>query len=97
DVLELGASRLKVAAVLTLEPDRSPSFFNIAPRLMMRTDDVVATGLVQEGSRIQYSLLAAGALQPVREFESWAKAKLGRGEQLQSLDNARPEIRNSLQ
>ena len=96
DFVELGESRLKVEAILTLEPDRSPSFFNIAPRLMMREEDLPSTGLVQEGSRIQYSLLAAGEPSAVRGFEAWVKPRLGRGETLQSLESARPEIRNSL-
>ena len=48
----LGRAELEVAAVLTLEPERSANFFNIAPRLMMNADDVAATGLMQPGSRV---------------------------------------------
>src|SRR5439155_16429615 len=58
--IRLGKSELRVAAVLTLEPERSANFFNIAPRLMMNLADVPATGLVQTGSRISYYLYAAG-------------------------------------
>ncbi|HEY5293371.1 MAG TPA: ABC transporter permease, partial [Burkholderiales bacterium] len=43
--IELGNARLTVGAVLTLEPDRGVSFFNIAPRLLLRMDDLLATGL----------------------------------------------------
>ena len=46
--------------MLTLEPERSANFFNIAPRLMMNSADVPATGLVQTGSRVTYYLYAAG-------------------------------------
>ena len=96
DALELGNSRLTVGAILTLEPDRGASFFNFAPRLLMRMEDVAATGLVQNGSHVWYHLLAAGEREAVRGFEQWMKPRLGRGESLQSLEHARPEIRGSL-
>lgn len=96
DWIELGNSSLKVSAILTLEPDRGTSFFNFAPRLLMRLDDVAATGLVQNGSRISYSILAAGEREAVAGFEQSIALKLGRGESLQSLTHARPEIRGTL-
>lgn len=95
--LELGDATLTVGAILTLEPDRSTTFFNVAPRLMMHKDDVGATGLVQPGSRVWYSLLAAGDKKAARDFEAWVGPRLGRGESLQSLENARPEIRAGLE
>ena len=97
DAIELGDARLGVAAILTLEPDRGVSFFNIAPRLMMNLADVPATGLVQTGSRIHYALLAAGDPEAVSAFERWLAPRLARGESLQSLSNARPEIRAALE
>ncbi len=95
--LELGASELRVSAILTLEPDRGVSFFNLAPRLMMHRDDIPATGLVQSGSRVWYQLLAAGPPEKVAAFEAWVTPRLERGESLQSLANARPEIRATLE
>jgi len=50
--LRLGRSELEVAAVLTLEPERSANFFNIAPRLLMNEADVAATDLIQPGMLI---------------------------------------------
>ncbi|OGA28630.1 MAG: ABC transporter permease [Betaproteobacteria bacterium RIFCSPLOWO2_02_FULL_65_24] len=96
DTLELGNSRLTVSAILTLEPDRSPSFFNMAPRLMMRVEDVPGTGLIQEGSRIRYYLLAAGERDAVQAFETWVKPRLERGETLLTLEEGRPGLRNAL-
>ena len=62
----------------------------------MRLDDVAATGLVQNGSRISYALLAAGEREAVAAFEQSITPRLGRGESLQSLTHARPEIRSTL-
>jgi len=96
DTIELGGARFRVAAVLTLEPDRGVSFMNFAPRLMMNIRDLPATGLVQPGSRISYQLLAAGGREEIRQFEQWAAAQLSRGERMESLENARPEVRAGL-
>jgi len=96
DAIELGRARFRVGAVLTLEPDRGVSFMNFAPRLMVRLEDLPATGLVQPGSRINYQLLAAGEREGIRQFEQWARARLSRGERIDSLENARPEVRAGL-
>lgn len=96
DTVKLGSATFRIAAILTLEPDRGTNFFNIAPRLMMSREDVAGTGLIQTGSRVTYQVLAAGARAEVDRFEAWARARLGRGQKIESLENARPEIRASL-
>jgi putative ABC transport system permease protein len=96
DAIELGQERFRVAAVLTLEPDRGVSFVNFAPRILMRREDLAGTGLLQPQSRIGYQLLAAGERGAVLRFEQWARQRLGRGERVDSLENARPEVRSGL-
>ncbi|MFO7188527.1 MAG: FtsX-like permease family protein [Pseudomonadota bacterium] len=96
ETIELGGASLRIDALLTIEPDRGVSFFNLAPRVMMNAADVPATGLVQTGSRVTYALYVAGERDAVKAYENWAKAQLGRGERLESLDEARPEMRQSL-
>jgi len=94
--IRLGASELTVAAVLTLEPERGANFFNLSPRLMMNLEDVAATGLVQTGSRVWYTLYAAGDRQALEGFERWATPRLGRGQRLDDLENGRPEVREAI-
>ena len=94
--VRLGTSRLKVAAVLTLEPERSANFFNIAPRLMMNLEDVPATGLVQPASRVWYYLYAAGAPGPLASFKAYAQAHLERGQRVDDLESGRPDVRASV-
>ncbi|MDT3735807.1 MAG: FtsX-like permease family protein [Denitratisoma sp.] len=96
DVVQLGNARLAVSAVLTLEPDRGVNFFNIAPRLMMQATDLPATQLIQVGSRVTWRLHLAGEAKAVAAYQKWAEKRLGRGERIESLDNARPEVRNAL-
>ena len=94
--IELGNARFSVGAVLTLEPDRGLSFFNIAPRLLLHLDDLPATGLIQNGSRAHYQLYVAGERALTEAFERWAKPQLGPGQRIESLGNARPEVRAGL-
>jgi len=95
-VVTVGAKTLQVAAILTREPDRGVNFFSLAPRLMMHVDDLPATGLIQPGARIRYSLLAAGDAKAVAGFQRWLTQRLERGERLEDTRNARPEIRGAL-
>lgn len=94
--MEVGKSHLAVSAVLTQEPDRAGVLFNIAPRLLMNIEDIPATGLIQEGSRISYRLLVAGEVGAVEIFRAWAAVRLKRGERLEGVSDARPEIRAAL-
>jgi putative ABC transport system permease protein len=94
--VRLGRSELEVSAVLTLEPERTANFFNIAPRLLMNAEDVPATSLIQTGSRVWYYLYAAGSPQNVRAFESQMKARLERGQRVENLETGRPQVRASI-
>ena len=95
--IRVGKSALRVAAVITLEPERTANFFNIAPRLMMNLADVPATGLVQPGSRISYYLYAAGERQPIATLARELEPMLGRGERIDTLDSGRPDVRASVE
>lgn len=96
-VLSLGALPLAATAVLTLDPDRGINAFSLAPRLLINLADLPATRLIQPGSRVSWRLHLAGEEAVVEEFRRWLEPRLGRGERLESLDNARPEVRNLLE
>ena len=89
--IKLGRAEFEVAAVITLEPERSTSFFNIAPRLMMNVADVPSTALIQTGSRVWYYLYAAGTPERIKSFEK--TIKLERGQRIDNLETGRPEVR----
>ena len=94
--VRLGRAELRVAAVLTLEPERSANFFNIAPRLMMHHADVAATGLIQPGSRVWYYVYAAGSSEKIKAFQSEMQNRLERGQRVEDLETGRPEVRASI-
>jgi putative ABC transport system permease protein len=94
--VRLGRAELRVAAVLTLEPERSANFFNIAPRLLMNAGDVASTSLIQTGSRVWYYLYAAGGPQETRRFEDFIETRLERGQRIENLETGRPRVRESI-
>jgi putative ABC transport system permease protein len=94
--IRVGRAEFQVAAVITLEPERTANFFNIAPRLMMNVADVPATALIQTGSRVWYYLYAAGSPETIRTLENNVKAKLERGQRIDTLETGRPEIRSAI-
>jgi putative ABC transport system permease protein len=97
DTLNVGRAPLKITSVLTKEPDNVLDYFNIAPRVMISMDDVAATQLVQTGSRVSYRLLVAGDVEQVEAFRKTAEPKLGRGEKIEGIRDARPEVRVGLE
>lgn len=97
DKISVGEAEFKISAVLAQEPARRGNLFNIAPRLMMNLQDLPETQLVQVGSRINYQLLLAGEVDNVQAYRDYAEARLAPGEDLQGVEDARPEIRAALE
>jgi len=100
DTLLLGDTGLRIARVITLEPDRGAGFMSFAPRVMLNKADVAGTGLVQPASRVSYRFAVAGDAVAVKRFSDWADATLKKGElrgiRLDSFESGRPEMRQTL-
>lgn len=92
----LGKTELRITALLTREPDRAWSLFRLAPRVLVRLDTLAATGLVSPASRVKRRLLVAGAPAAVKSFRAWLGQHLPDGARLIDLEEARPELRLTL-
>lgn len=97
DTLKLGTAEFRLAALVMQEPDAAMDYFNVAPRVFIALDDVAATGLVQEGSRVTYRLVIAGDASAAQQWTDAARDTLDRGQRLETIADARPEIRRSLE
>ncbi|WP_455204202.1 ABC transporter permease [Kaarinaea lacus] len=97
DQIYVGAKAFTIDAVIRYEPDRSGDMFSIAPRVMLNIKDVAATELIQEGSRIRYSLLVAGDKSAVDKYRKQIKKNIGPGERIEGVQDARQEIRIALE
>jgi len=97
DTIHLGNAALTLTALVVQEPDAALDYFNIAPRVFLNLTDVPATGLIQEGSRVRYRLVVAGEAAAVERFINQTRDTLQRGQRLETIADARPEIRSALQ
>jgi len=100
DTLLLGDAGLRIARVITLEPDRGAGFMSFAPRVMLNQADIARTGLVQPASRVSYRFAVAGATAAVKRFSDEVDASIKKGElrgaRLESFESGRPEMRQTL-
>ncbi|MDT8999373.1 ABC transporter permease [Paucibacter sp. APW11] len=102
DEVLLGESQLRIAGVIRTEPDRGASFMSFAPRLMLAETDLAATGLIQPGSRVTYRLAVAAeaggsaAARFIEQVKQLVERDEVRGVRLESLENGRPEMRQTL-
>ena len=94
--LGIGQLRLPVRQVLTGESDRAFNFFSLSPRLMLALDDVPGSGLTAFGARVTYRLQLAGDAAALADWRAWAEPRLSRGQRLEGLQDAQPEVRKAL-
>ncbi len=97
DEVGIGVQHFRVAARIVRDIDRAVGFYSFAPRVLMNGDDLAATGLLQEGSRITYRLMIAGDARQVEALHDELQPKLANGEKLEGVRDARPEIRGALE
>ncbi|KAA1173811.1 FtsX-like permease family protein [Marinobacter salinexigens] len=74
--LEVGNRNLKVTGLLIREPDGGFRLSALAPRVMMHADDVPSTGVIQEGSRVEYVYLFAGSETALDDYYRWLQPQL---------------------
>lgn len=98
--LLLGDAALRIERVLVVEPDRGAGFMSFAPRVMIQSGDLAATGLVQPASRVSWRLAVAGTDAAVKSWSTWAQTEIDkptvRGMRLESLEGGRPEMQQTL-
>lgn len=97
DTLSLGDRAFRLAAVLEREPDGALDLYNFVPRVIINQADLPSTGLLQEGSRVRWRLLLAGKPADVAAFAASVRPGLARGERIEDIREARPEIRSALE
>lgn len=96
DDVEVGERKLHISALLVREASRGGDMFGFAPRLMMNAVDLPSTKLIQYGSRVKYQLLLAASPEKINQYYAQNNSLLGRGEKIQDVRNARPEIKSAL-
>ena len=96
DTVSVGYAELRVAHVLTAEPDRGRNFFDLGPRLLMRVEDIPATRLIQPGSRASYRLLLAGDNEALARLKASISADLAPNYRWRNIKESSPTIGRAL-
>ncbi|SFC83938.1 ABC transporter permease [Massilia yuzhufengensis] len=102
--IQLGDKQFRIAQLIATEPDKGASFANFAPRVMLSLEDLAATGLVDDFSRVSYRMQVASPsrndMRAVVAYEKWLRADIAarnvRGVRIETLENGRPEMRATL-
>ncbi len=97
DEVSIGAQRFKIAARIEKDIDQSIGFGNYAPKVLMGSDDLAATGLLREGSRVTYRLMIAGDVQRISTLRTELQRHLLSSERMEDVRDARPDISTALQ
>ncbi|MBZ5489238.1 ABC transporter permease [Halomonas aquamarina] len=97
DRVQVGQAELTISGIIEREADQAGGFGNFNPRLMLNTADLDATGLVQEGSRVEFELLAAGPPQAIDQVQSLLAELRQSGVEVRDVRIDRPQLGNALQ
>jgi putative ABC transport system permease protein len=95
DRVFLGELDVTVDAVLTYRPDQSIGFASLAPSLLVNIDDIPATGLINEGSRVGYALLVAGEESAVDDFYADVEDRLPEDVRVRSREDSSERAANA--
>lgn len=91
--VQLGSLALTLTGVVIDEPGRGAGFADLAPRLMVNLDDAAASGLLNEGARASYGLLARADAEGRATLET---LELPDGVRRTSPQGSRPELTQAL-
>lgn len=97
DRVQVGQTELTISGIIEREADQSGGFGNFNPRLMLNTADLEATGLVQPGSRIEFSLLAAGPPAALDQVQTLLAELRRDGVDVRDVRVDRPQLGNALE
>lgn len=98
--INLGEQQFTVTESIASEPDRGSGFLGFSPRVMIAEQDLAATKLVQDGSRVTYRLLLAGDKKAVEKFKVEIENQIStqelKGVRIDTIDNGNEQMRTTL-
>ncbi|MFM8330374.1 MAG: ABC transporter permease, partial [Candidatus Methylumidiphilus sp.] len=96
DSVTLGEKTLKLARIITHEPDRRGDLYSLSPRILFNLADLDAARVLGAGSNAHYYALFAGGDDAIRALKNWVKPLLHPGQRLLDVHEDRPELGNAL-
>ncbi|WP_426149562.1 ABC transporter permease [Pseudomonas sp. DC3000-4b1] len=96
DSVDIGLKRLRLARVLTYEPDRAGNFYSLTPRVMINLADLPATGVVQPGSRVTFRDLWRGTPERLRQYRELIEVGLDANQSLRDARDSNRQVGGAL-
>lgn len=96
DTLDVGSKTLRLARVLTYEPDRAGNFYSLTPRVMINLQDLAATNVVQPGSRVTYRELWRGTPEQLASYQQQLESALEPNQRLRDSKDSNQQIGGAL-
>ncbi|MFJ3413440.1 ABC transporter permease [Pseudomonas protegens] len=96
DSIDVGMKTLRLARVLTYEPDRAGNFYSLQPRVLINLQDLQATGVVQPGSRVSFKELWRGPAPALEAYRQQIKPALAANQRLQDARDGNQQIGGAL-
>ncbi len=97
DSLEIGDKTFVARRVLAFDPGFRMDLLGLTPRLLIRLEDVAATGVVRPGSRLSHHYLFAGEPDRVAALRSWLQPRLLNTQQLIDVHQGRRTVGAALE
>ncbi len=99
DIVHIGRAATTLASAIVQEPDRVSNPSLLGPRVLMRLDDLPATGLVQPGAIVEHQLRAAfpPGTDIAGEIATLRKAFPDTGWRIRDRSNAVPSVTQFLE
>ena len=94
DTIELGYTQLTIAGVIEREPDRVAGAFSVGPRVIISTEDITTTRLIQPGSRFRTRLLYKRPPAQRTPLEAALSDLIPPGSQLENASKGLEQTRN---
>jgi len=96
DSIDVGMKTLRMARVLTYEPDRAGNFYSLTPRVLMNIADLDATGVIQPGSRVTYRDLWRGEPDTLVQYRQAVEKDLAANQRLLDTRDGNRQIGGAL-
>ncbi|MDP4669859.1 MAG: ABC transporter permease, partial [Burkholderiaceae bacterium] len=97
DTIQLGGRPFVIRAAILYEPDRGVNFVNLSPRVMVRVEDLDQTNLLGAGSRVSHRFwVSSDQPDALEAFDALVTKTITAGQRLETMDDARPELRQAL-
>ncbi len=96
DKVDFGNSQLLIAGVVVSGPGQASEVFNVAPGVIINSDDLAAAEILGPGSRISNQFLLAGDITIRDSYIQWLKPSLNETQRITGGKEGTPALQASL-